>query len=203
MQFNRNKLRCVVHHTISKCRADKLGAVKLHKVLYYSDMLRYAETGNSLTGSHYRKRPFGPTCEELSTTLNQMVADGIVETKSVNYFGYLKKQFSSQTQPDLSCLSTDETALINEVIDFVCEQNSAKSISEYSHSRAWDSVDFGEEIRYNSVFLIFPDEVSQEALDWASGQVGEVEAQKSSHPSVDPLDFAAFRSKILEARGTS
>ncbi|MGO4836011.1 Panacea domain-containing protein, partial [Rhizobiaceae sp. 2RAB30] len=63
--FSRDKLRAAVLHVISSCKPDRLGAVKLHKVLYYSDMLSYLDTGKPVTGAEYRKRPFGPTCDAV------------------------------------------------------------------------------------------------------------------------------------------
>ena len=197
MQFDRNKLKSVIEYVISKCPASKLGAVKLHKVLYFSDMLRYAETSNSITGSTYCKSPFGPTCKQLPAALVEAVADDAVRIETANYFGYRKKEFISLRPANLDPLSKEEISLIDEMITFVCENNSAKTISDLSHNRAWESVEFGEEIKYNSVYHIFPTEVSDDALAWASAEVENVEASRSSHNTVDFGSFAALRSRVL------
>jgi hypothetical protein len=39
MQFDRAKLKTVILYACSKCDAEQMGAVKLHKVLYFADML--------------------------------------------------------------------------------------------------------------------------------------------------------------------
>ena len=200
MQFDKNKLHSLILHTISNCAQDRLGAVKLHKVLYYSDMIRYANIGNSITGSTYRKRPFGPTCEQLQQALSEMTAKKIIEIKNVEYFGYLKKEYVSLVSEGESYLSKDEVELIDEVVGFVCNQNSARSISDLSHGKPWESVEFGEEIRYNSVYHMYPTEVSPEAMDWAAGQVHEIENTKSQSNPMGYVDFAAFRSKVLASR---
>jgi len=200
MQFDRNKLKAVVLYTISRCEPSKLGAVKLHKVLYYSDMLRYADTGNSITGAIYRKRPFGPTCEQLQSMISEAVEQNLITVRSVSYFGYVKKEYKVTNIIEFDELSGDEINLIEEVINFVCHENSAKSISDLSHGRPWESVEFGEEIRYNSVYHMFPAEVSAEAIDWASQQVDDIANTKSSSDPVDYVDFASFRSKVLEER---
>jgi Protein of unknown function (DUF4065) len=72
MQFDREKYKAVILYTCVKCEAHQLGAVKLHKVLYYADMLHYAHMGAPMTGSTYRKRPHGPTSDELLQTLREL-----------------------------------------------------------------------------------------------------------------------------------
>lgn len=201
MQYDRNKLKAAVLHIVASCDPRNLGAVKLHKALYYSDMMRYADVGNAITGSTYKKRPFGPTCEQLSGMLVELVAENCINIKTVNYFGYMKKEFnlSGKTQDDY--LSRQELDMLDEVITFVCNENSARSISELSHARPWESVEFGEVIKYNSVYHIFPVEVSPEAMRWASEQVNEVEDTRSKSDPVDYVDFTAFRKKVLERSG--
>jgi hypothetical protein len=86
------------------------------------------------------------------------------------------------------------------VIEFVCLNNSAKTISEFSHNRAWEIAKFGDVIPYNSVFSIFPTQVSLEAMDWARDEVEKLEAEGSLTDTVGSVTFADFRSRVLEAR---
>ena len=74
MQFDLAKLKDVILYACSRCEPSRLGAVKLHKILYFSDMIYYANVGAPLTGATYRKRPMGPTCDQLLATLNELVA---------------------------------------------------------------------------------------------------------------------------------
>ncbi|MBL8903898.1 MAG: SocA family protein [Rhizobiales bacterium] len=202
MSFDKEKLKAVILHVCAKCDPSNLGAIKLHKVLYFSDMLRYANVGDSITGSTYRKRPLGPTCEQLLGTLSELQRVGALEITRVNYFGYLKKQFSAKVKPDTNRLSADELALLDEVIEFVCDANSAKTISEFSHNRAWDMVEFGDIIEYKSVFQIFPIEVSEKSKEWAASEVKQLEDKTSGGKA--PLGgklLGEFREFILQARG--
>ena len=48
MQFDRSKLEAVILHTCDVCPPAKLGAVKLHKVLYFLDMIHFAQSGSRL-----------------------------------------------------------------------------------------------------------------------------------------------------------
>lgn len=81
MQFDREKLKAAILYACRRCGPNRLGAVKLHKVLYYSDMLRYVQSGRSITGSTYRKRPLGPTCDQLLGTLKDLQRTGQCESR--------------------------------------------------------------------------------------------------------------------------
>ena len=201
MQFDRTKLKTVLLYTMNKCEASNLGAVKLHKVLYYADMLHYACVGTPITGSTYRKRPLGPTCYQLLPTLRELKNQGAVEIREVDYFGYRKKEYIAVESPQIDRLSHFEVMLLDEVIDFVCFNNSAKTISEFSHNRAWEIAEFGEVLPYNSVFSIFPTQVSPEAMEWAAGEVAALEASGSLKDTVGGVTFADFRNRVLQARG--
>lgn len=199
MQFNRAKLNALILYICSKCELNDLGAVKLHKVLYFSDMIHYAEFGNAITGSTYRKRPFGPTCDQLLPALRELVAKGDLKINDVEFFGFKKKEYAALTQPDASEFDTSKLAIIDEVIEFVCKSNSARSISELSHTRAWELARFGEVLPYNSVFQIFPVQVSMEAMEWGATQVADIAAEKSRSNPLDYVSIADFRGRVLSA----
>ena len=104
MQFDRAKLKEVILYACSTCDPSRMGAVKLNKVLYFVDMLRYAKVGAPLTGAVYRKRPMGPTCDQLLSVLNELSRERALEIRNVDYFGYLKKEYIAVRQPDLASL---------------------------------------------------------------------------------------------------
>lgn len=200
MQFDRTKLQDLILYACSKCEPGDLGAVKLHKVLYFSDMLFYAVVGAPITGATYRKRPFGPTCDQLLSALSELSGSGQIRVEEVNYFGYRKKQYAPTGEIGCLRLSELERGVVDQVIDFVCKRNSAKSVSEFSHNRAWELAEFGEVLPYFSVFQIFPTQASQEAIEWAEAQADAIAAEKSRSDTLDYVDFSAFRSRVLESR---
>jgi Protein of unknown function (DUF4065) len=200
MQYDRGKLKSAILYTCAKCEPSHLGSVKLHKVLYFVDMIHYAQTGRPVTGATYRKRPLGPTCDPLLPTLRELERNNEIRIDEVDYFGYRKKEFIALSKPDLVRFTHDELRLLDEVIEFVCAQNIAKTISEYSHNRAWEQAEFGDELKYSSAFLLFPAEVSPEALEWASGE-GQIVDEARSQNKLASKDFAAFRSEVLSRLG--
>jgi hypothetical protein len=198
MQFDRSKLKAVILRACRGCESSQLGAVKLHKILYFSDMLHYAQTGRPITGAIYRKRPFGPTCDQLLETLATLAREGAIEIREVEYFGYWKKEYIPRDATEKGVLSEGEIALIDEVTDFVCKQNTAKTISEFSHNRAWEFADFGSILKYNSVFHLFPTQVSPDTLEWAANEVAKRDADKSQKATVARIPFGTLRKKVLE-----
>jgi len=196
VQFNREKLRAAILHICSACPPSQLGAVKIHKVLYFGDMLQYAFRRVPITGATYRKRPYGPTCVQLLPTLSELVREGAMRVDEVNYFGFRKKEYHALIALPKDLLSAEETAFLDEVIDFVCNNNSARTISEFSHQEPWQCVGFGDEIPYSSAYQLIPSMVSQEAFDMAKEGIGEVEAARQRGDALGYKDFAVFRESI-------
>ncbi|MFN7399937.1 MAG: Panacea domain-containing protein, partial [Sandaracinobacter sp.] len=148
------KLEAVILQTVANCASDNLGAVKLHKVLYYLDMLRFLQFGEPVTGSTYRKRPHGPTCEQLPRALRNLEAAGKLSVSEVAYFGFFKKEYTALEPPPPAELTNGETDLLSQVIDFVCFDKTAKEISEISHALPWELAMDGGEISYESAYLL-------------------------------------------------
>jgi hypothetical protein len=196
MQFNRAKLKDAVLFVCSSCRPAYMGAVKLNKVLYFSDMLRYAHVGTPITGATYRKRPMGPTCDQLLFTLSELQRDGSLEIRDADYFGYLKKEYIP-LRPAGASLSDEELAILTEAVEFVCINNTAKTISELSHNRAWEIAEFGDEITYNSVFNLFPTQVSDDTWNWAADEAKEIESERSKQNPVEGRVFGTLRKEVL------
>ncbi len=197
MQFDRAKLKAAILYTCSKCEAAQLGSVKLHKVLYFADMLHYAFAGVPITGATYRKRPYGPTCDELLPTLRDLGSQGALEIRNVDYFGFMKREYIAIDSPEINRFNDAEKTILDEVISFVCFNNSAKTISEFSHNRAWELAEYGEALPYNSVFHIFPTQVSPETMEWASAEVKELEDQRSAGRALGAIPFGDLRSRVL------
>jgi len=147
----------VVHFICANCPdADLLGKTKLHKVLYYSDMLNFLDTGTPLTGDDYIKQPFGPTARHLQKAVRDLEAEERISVTVRSYFGMSKVDFISLKDPNPNALSLEEAARVREVIDFVCRR-SAKEISELSHAKPWEAVQIGERIPYFTAWWLIPD----------------------------------------------
>jgi hypothetical protein len=200
IQFNRAKFIALLLYICATADPHRLGAVKLNKVLYFADMIWYALTGMPITGAGYRKRPNGPTTDNVLPALRELQRSGAIEIEEIDYYGYRKKVYRATEAPDKSHFADEEISLIDDVIQFVCYNNTAKTISEFSHNRAWEMAEFGAEIPYHTAFALFPSEVSEETIEWAVSVAQEIEAERSKRPDLDYPSFADFRSRIQTHR---
>lgn len=201
MQFDRAKLEAVILRTCRRAGPDRLGATKLHKVLYFVDMVQFAATGTPVTGATYKKRPYGPTCVQLLPTLKEMVSKGVLEVRENDFHGLRKVEYHPQQQEDKHVLNRNETALLDRIIEFVCNKHTAKSISDFSHKLPWDIVEFDEVIPYESALLLFPADTSPEAFDAFEEELEEIEAERSQPDALGAVDYASFRRSILAEIG--
>jgi uncharacterized phage-associated protein len=175
IRFDESKFIEVVHFVCANAGPDALGNVKLHKILYFADMLHFSETGRALTGVDYQKQQFGPVARHLTKALKTLQAQGKIKTETKAYFGFEKKQYVSIKLPATK-LSNSETDLLQEMIGFVCGQ-SAKAISDLSHNLAWEVAELGERIPYAAVEGWRPVEVKSRDIDAAVSEARRIRPQ--------------------------
>jgi hypothetical protein len=165
-QFSREKLAEAVHYICARMPLHQLGNVKLHKILYFSDMFRYLESGHPITGVEYIKQKFGPTARHLTAVLKSLESSGTLEVIEEEYFGYRKKTYSCKRPYQRVTLSDDETGVLDEFIAMLANM-SASEVSEVSHDAAWESVPLGEVIPYSSIFRVIAPEIDEGDVEWA------------------------------------
>lgn len=172
---NMQKLQEAVHYICSNCTpSDRLGAVKLNKILYYSDMISFAETGESITAATYVKRQRGPVPKEVVTAIDNLVADGRLETRNISVFDLVRRNFESQGHTDTDVFKSEEIERLNSTIRFVCDY-SAQEISDLSHTIVWESADIGEVLPYETFFVSYTGEIDDTDLAAAMSVLKKVE----------------------------
>jgi hypothetical protein len=178
-QFDREKFKDVVHYICAACSPDKLGNVKLHKTLYYADMLFYVKSGRPITGAVYQKQQFGPTAAWLSAALRELERDGRLRIDDVEFYGFRKKAYESRREPNLSRLPDEEKEYVDAAIKFVCHDHTAREISDFSHSGVWEAADMGEELPYYTAFSLFPVEITDDDVAWGTAEAQKIVAGSS------------------------
>ena len=166
VQFDREKLKEAVWLLASYCPTQELGNVKLHKMLYFSDMLHFLDEGHPITGVEYQKQKFGPTARYLAAALRSLETDGVLRIIEEPYHGFFKKTYMILSPYKASRLDYKEQSLLKEVADFV-RGKTAKEISELSHNAAWEAASLGDPIPYFTALRLVPDESTDEDLVWA------------------------------------
>ncbi len=177
VQFDREKLKEAVWLLAAYCPREELGNVKLHKILYFSDMLSFLDVGQPITGVEYQKQKFGPTARHLSSALRSLEMEGRVKTVEEPYHGFYKKTYVSLLGYQPARLNLREQSLLREMADFV-RGKTAREVSELSHNAAWETASLGETLPYFTVLNLIPNEIDDDDRSWAERTALEYAASR-------------------------
>ncbi|MBB6145592.1 hypothetical protein HNQ77_003553 [Silvibacterium bohemicum] len=173
--FKREKFKTLVHFICSRCEnPSRLGATKLNKVIWYTETSSFLKTDEPLTGVKFVKGEYGPRAHAIVPVINELVEDHAILVKDAVYYGKPKKEYISLTEPQIDGLFTaQEISLIDRMITMVCDQNTAKSVSDATHNEIWKAAEIGEEIPIYTV-LANRGEITEEDVQWADRKIAEL-----------------------------
>jgi hypothetical protein len=200
-QFDREKFKDVIHHIVALTDPEELGRVKLHKVLYFTDMIWFIAEGHGLTGAEYRKQPMGPVATGLGVALGELEVEGRIRIGRTRYFGYEKATYQSVQLAPGDRLGDTERRLIEDVVEFVCRNNTARSISDFSHTRIWEATENGSVMPYFTALNMLPVEIEDAAINWAREEAAKLVSARSTNSAVQRRDYRNFRESLRSHRG--
>jgi hypothetical protein len=129
------------------------GATKLNRLLWVADFLSYGKLGQPITGVQYVKRQYGPAPRRLPAIRDDMVAKQELAVAVREVHGLTQKRPVPLREPNLSCFTPQEVALIEFVIESLRRAN-ATEVSEWSHGLCgWAIAEDDATIPYETVFL--------------------------------------------------
>jgi transcriptional regulator with XRE-family HTH domain len=152
-ELNVNKFRNVLLYILEKCAGKaNVGETVLYKLLYFSDFNNYEIYEESLTGAQYRKLPFGPVPQKLTSIINEMIKIGELKRVKTNFHDYPQTRYLPLIKPDLTQLKASEIEVIDHVINQLSDYYAA-AISDYSHKDIpWLATEDGDVIDYELAF---------------------------------------------------
>ena len=166
--LNWAKFKELVHYICEKAEDPScLGAIKLNKVLWYSDIASYLSTGKSITGETYVKRQHGPVPRDIMRALRELDKAGKVIQGKADHFGFMKTEYIAVTKADKNAFTGEEISLIDSAFEHVCLNHTARSVSDETHNVIWELAEMGEQIPYSAAFAVAVGEVDEEDLSWA------------------------------------
>ena len=126
----------------------------------------------------YIKRQFGPVPKGIMGARSRLVDSGaIVERDGWNY-EYQQKQFVALRPADISGFSPQEISIVDAVLEIICRDHTATSISQLSHDFIWEIAEIGEEIPLSAAaFGGNIGELDEEDISWAKSEVDRIERQ--------------------------
>lgn len=151
----------LVHYVISKVGdPSRFGAIKLNKILYFSEYENVRLTGRPIAGATYVKREFGPVPKEITESLERLKTSGLVsfevvwQTHEESGEHYKRWIFSSHGSPDLSGFTKEELALVDSHLDDIVNNHTAGSISDKSHNKVWEYARDEEQIPWMAAYFV-------------------------------------------------
>jgi hypothetical protein len=174
------KFDALVHYICARCEDPSLlGATKLNKIMWYSDASAFLYLGKSITGATYIKRQFGPVPRDIRSSRQRLISSGAIIEREAPYHNYAQIQFIAMRRPDLSAFSADEISLVDQIIEAICRERTASSISARSHDLIWQSAEIGEEIPLYAVLAAFPGEITEDHIAWGKAEMLRLEPHRS------------------------
>ncbi|MEM1041792.1 MAG: Panacea domain-containing protein [Bacteroidota bacterium] len=173
ISLDREKLKALVHYVCHRAPEDRLGKTKLNKILYYSDIEAYVALGAPITGEVYVKHQYGPVSAHIDEVLEELKAEqalAIAEASGFHVYSgqrYRQYRYVSLRRPSVQSFTADEIAIVEETLDDICQNYTAREISEASHGLVWQSARIGEELPYYTAFSHFVGEINPDDVRWA------------------------------------
>lgn len=132
------KLREAVLYFANHPSVAALGLTKLYKLLYFADVRRLRDTGEStITGSEYIRYPHGPVPSRAEREMKQLRKRGEIATETEESHGYRLTKVTPRREANSSVFCADEL----ELLDLVAKELgrlTAKELSDRSHAEpAW------------------------------------------------------------------
>lgn len=167
--FQKDKFDKLVLYICSKVEnPSDLGAVKLHKILWFSDLALFARKGRSIAGDNFIKMPQGPFSTHAEKAIRRLERSGKLAERKMDIYSKTQRQFFAKEEPDLDEFSAEEISIVDGMINVICHGHTASSISELSHTRIWEIAQDREAIPLNTVFTVNLAEIDPETVNWAA-----------------------------------
>ena len=165
--FNAAAFRAMVHH-ITRTYAldpDKLGSVRLHKILWYTEIQALRRLGQTVAGETFQKENFGPFSMHLNDVAADLKSDGLLTIRKATE-EFEADQYIGKGQPDRAVLTDDQWRILDQTMEQIVRDHTAESISEKSHGPIWDSVELHEQMPVGAAALrwIKPKDADKEKM---------------------------------------
>lgn len=169
--FDRDKFKRLVHYVIWQAGAREwFGAVKLNKVLWFSDTEAFAHTGAPITGATYTRQQFGPVPKAIMPVRSELEKEGAIRVAREGKLDRL----TALTKPDMATFSTSELAIVDWWIEHIATYETATSISAKSHDFAWQIAKLGETLPMTASLAVRIRAPQAEEMEWAKASAAKL-----------------------------
>jgi len=175
--FDRERFKRLVHYVVWRA-GDRpgFGAVKLNKVLWFSDARAYMLRGRPITGAAYIREKWGPVPRPMMPVRDELVREGAIRVWNDRVYDYSATRFHARRAPaDLNAtFDAEDLKTVEYWIDVIDKAHTASSISAESHDYAWEIAEMGEELPYHAIFATRMRQPDDAELRWAQNRADEL-----------------------------
>jgi hypothetical protein len=166
-----DRTKQVAHYVIARSRPELLGATKLNKVMWFADVLAYRMIGKTITGQEsYQKQRHGPVPNNIVIAVRSLINEGAITRRDAPTPTGIRHEYLWLKEPNVDLFSAQEIDILNQMIDVVCENYTAASISEFSHDPLWEETPMLEQIDIGAASVNI-EPMSGKYLEWALSSI--------------------------------
>ena len=154
-QPNDDKFKELILFICQRSEGDSpFGAIKLNKLLFFTDFLSYARSGRAVTWHEYRKLQNGPAPKRLRPLVDQLISEGRAVIVSRDYFNRTLKRLVAIKPADVSKFTSSDIALVTDLIQMFWGRDAA-SMSRIADRFVvqWNSLELLETIPYETALV--------------------------------------------------
>jgi hypothetical protein len=166
------RLENLLHYIIAVTPPEQLGATKLAKIVWFSDVENYRVYRTSITKSDgYRRRDQGPWHIDFNRSLESLKEAGKISERAVQTPAGVRREFVWLAPPSVDDFTGPEIAIVHNVIGAILPL-SATEASDISHSEPWLSAYDRESLPISAAAVVWGD-VDDEDMKWAESVASE------------------------------
>jgi len=143
---------------------NKFGAIKLNKILFFSDFISYLRHGQPITGAQYMRKHAGPVPVRLVPVRENLERSRSIAVVHRRMMPFVQHRIVALREPDWSLFRPEQIALVDWVVNSL-KVFSADAVSRLSHQKAWQIARDGEIIPYSAVLLSDERVMDQDILE--------------------------------------
>jgi len=133
---NERKFRELMIFIARRSESDPyFGAIKLNKLLFYSDFLAYLKLGKPITGQEYFALANGPAPRYMVPIRDRMISDGDIAVQKKETYSGVQERTIALREPEVRQFTPQEIDLVTRVI-LNFSKRTGVELSEISHKFA-------------------------------------------------------------------
>lgn len=143
------------------------GAVKLAKLMFFSDFIAFREIGQSISGLEYRKLPQGPVPTAAKSVMAQLQKKGSIHIEERKVGRTVQSRVVSDVRPTQDFFEPGEVDVMDKVLTALRPRNASEVSNLSHHFIGWQTACDNEVIPYSVSFISKDQTLSAKERDFA------------------------------------